>query len=190
MRSLMVASVVALACVSSAAEARPNEATFYKQVTEYKKIKKVRARHSARARKQMRVLRHLSRKPITDMTADFGGGSIVARARRYIGTNPTGWASVWCARFLRMVVPRDPGPNFNLARNWARLGRRLSSPQINAIAVMSRRGGGHVGVVSGFDRKGNPIIISGNSRRVGRGRVVSERVYPRTRKIIYVALNS
>ena len=35
-------------------------------------------------------------------------------------------------------------------------------PQVGAIAVMGRRGGGHVGVVSGIDANGNPIIVSGN----------------------------
>lgn len=119
----------------------------------------------------------------------FGFGGIAARARQYVGTNPTGWMRIWCGRFMRMVVPRDPGPAFNLARNWLKIGRRLSAPRVDAIAVMFRRGGGHVGVVSGFDAEGNPKIISGNSRRIKgrRGRVVSERVYPKSRKIIYVA---
>ena len=44
------------------------------------------------------------------------------------------------------------------------------------------KGGGHVGVVSGFDKDGDPIIISGNySRRV------AEAVYARSRIIAYVA---
>jgi hypothetical protein len=42
---------------------------------------------------------------------------------------------------------------------------------------MSRRGGGHVGIVSGFDASGNPIVISGN----GGGSRVTEHVYPRSR---------
>jgi hypothetical protein len=47
---------------------------------------------------------------------------------------------------------------------------------------MSRgRRGGHVGVVSGIDPNGNPIIISGNhGHRVGEG------VYPRGRIYAYV----
>ena len=46
---------------------------------------------------------------------------------------------------------------------------------------MSRRGGGHVGVVSGLDGNGNPIIISGNH-----GHRVAESVYPRGRIYAYV----
>ena len=43
------------------------------------------------------------------------------------------------------------------------------------------KNGGHVGVVSGIDPHGNPVIISGNhGHRVGEG------VYPRSRVIAYV----
>jgi len=44
-----------------------------------------------------------------------------------------------------------------------------------------RHCGGHVGVVSGFDRSGNPIIISGNH-----GHRVAEAVYPGRRVYAYV----
>ena len=47
-------------------------------------------------------------------------------------------------------------------------------------AVTTRKGGGHVGVVKGYDTKGNPIMISGNhARRVGIG------VYAKNRVIAY-----
>jgi GTP-binding protein len=47
-------------------------------------------------------------------------------------------------------------------------------------AVTKRKGGHHVGIVKGYDQKGNPIMISGNhNRRVGVG------VYARNRVIAY-----
>jgi hypothetical protein len=49
---------------------------------------------------------------------------------------------------------------------------------------MGRRGGGHVGVVSGIDPNGNPIVISGNHNHT-----VAEAVYPRRRIITYVVPN-
>ena len=61
----------------------------------------------------------------------------------------------------------------NLASAYARYGTRVGGPQIGAIAVMGRRGGGHVGVVSGVDANGNPIIVSGNHNHT-----VAEAVYP------------
>lgn len=116
-----------------------------------------------------------------------GGGGVVAEARRYIGTNPTGRSALWCATFMNYVLKRagHNGTNSNLARSFASYGRRVSGPQVGAIAVMSRgRGGGHVGVVSGVDASGNPIVISGNHNRR-----VAESVYPRGRVFAYVMPN-
>jgi hypothetical protein len=36
----------------------------------------------------------------------FGSSNIVSEARRYLGGNPTGRASLWCARFMNMVLQR------------------------------------------------------------------------------------
>jgi len=114
----------------------------------------------------------------------FGGGSIVAEARSYIGSgNPTNRRRLWCARFMNMVLQKTghKGTGSDMASSFARYGRRVSGPQVGAIAVMSRRGGGHVGVVSGIDAKGNPIIISGNH-----GHRVAEATYSRGRIYAYV----
>jgi uncharacterized protein (TIGR02594 family) len=113
----------------------------------------------------------------------FGSG-VVAEARRYVGTNPTGRSKLWCGHFMNMVLARSGRAvsNSNMARSFASYGQRVSGPQVGAIAVMSRgRRGGHVGVVSGIDANGNPIIISGNHK----GRV-AETVYPRGRIYAYV----
>ena len=61
-------------------------------------------------------------------------------------------------------------------------GLLVQGPEVGAIAVMNRgKSGGHVGVVSGLDEDGDPIIISGNySRRV------AEAVYARSRIVAYV----
>lgn len=121
--------------------------------------------------------------------APFGAGSssLVAEARRFIGGNPTGRARLWCARFMNMVLARTGhrGTGSDMARSFASYGQRVSGPQVGAIAVISRgRRGGHVGVVSGVDAKGNPIIVSGNH-----GRRVAEAVYPRGRVYAYVLPN-
>ena len=101
----------------------------------------------------------------TTASGGFGGSSVVAEARRYLGGNPTGRASLWCARFMNFVLERTGhhGTGSDMARSFASYGQRVSGPQVGAIAVMGRRGGGgHVGVVSGIDAQGNPIVISGN----------------------------
>jgi len=112
-------------------------------------------------------------------SSGFGSSNVVAEARRYLGGNPTGSGRLWCARFMNMVLERTGlhGTGSDLARSFASYGQRVSGPQIGAIAVMGRRGGGHVGVVSGIDAGGNPIVVSGNNGNrvretpVSRGRI-------------------
>jgi uncharacterized protein (TIGR02594 family) len=122
--------------------------------------------------------------PAVTGTMGFGGSSLVSEARHWIGGNPTGRSSLWCGNFMNFVLERTghQGSRSNQARSFASYGHRLPGPQVGAIAVMSRgRSGGHVGVVSGIDPNGNPIIISGNhGHRVGEG------VYPRGRIYAYV----
>jgi uncharacterized protein (TIGR02594 family) len=123
--------------------------------------------------------------PGLELVANAPGSRIVAEARRWIGTNPTTRATLWCARFMNFVLERLglPGTASDLAKSFASYGKRLEAPKIGAIAVMNRgKSGGHVGVVSGFDKDGDPIVISGNySRRV------AEAVYARSRIIAYVS---
>ena len=109
----------------------------------------------------------------------FGSSNVVAEARRHIGGNPTGRGRLWCARFMNMVLQHSGyrGTGSDMARSFASYGQRVSGPQVGAIAIMGRRGGGHVGVVSGIDAKGNPIVVSGNNGNrvreapVSRGRI-------------------
>ena len=111
----------------------------------------------------------------------FGSSDVVAEARRYIGGNPTSRGSPWCARFMNMVLQRSGhrGTGSDMARSFASYGQRVSGPQIGAIAVMGRRGGGgHVGVVSGIDAGGNPIVVSGNNgNRVREAPISRGRIY-------------
>jgi uncharacterized protein (TIGR02594 family) len=110
----------------------------------------------------------------------FGSSNIVAEARRYLGGNPTGRGSLWCARFMNMVLQHEGyhGTGSDMASSFARYGQRVSGPEVGAIAVMGRRGGGHVGIITGVDAQGNPIMISGNNgNRVREAPVSRGRIY-------------
>lgn len=114
----------------------------------------------------------------------YSGADLVSKARAYMGTNPTGWSSLWCAKFMAMVAPDAARrvKNPNLARDWARAGLpRVAHCQVGTIAVLSRgRRGGHIGVVSECTAAG-PKVVSGNhNRRVG------EAVYRHGRVIAYI----
>jgi uncharacterized protein (TIGR02594 family) len=116
----------------------------------------------------------------TTMSGGLGGSDIVSEARRYIGGNPTSRASLWCARFMNMVLEHTGhhGTGSDMANSFASYGHRVSGPQVGAIAVMGRRGGGHVGIITGIDAHGNPIMISGNNgNRVREAPVSRGRIY-------------
>ncbi len=114
------------------------------------------------------------------MSGNFGSSNVVAEARRYLGGNPTSRGSLWCARFMNMVLQHSGfhGTGSDMASSFGRYGERVSGPQVGAIAVMARRGGGHVGVVSGIDAHGNPIVVSGNNgNRVREAPISRGRIY-------------
>jgi uncharacterized protein (TIGR02594 family) len=110
--------------------------------------------------------------------------ALIGEARKYLGTNPTSRKRLWCARFMNFVLAKAgfAGTNSDAAKSFAAYGQRISEPKVGAIAVLTRgRRGGHVGIVTGFDSRGNPILLSGNhGHRVGYG------VYSRSRVIAYV----
>jgi uncharacterized protein (TIGR02594 family) len=115
------------------------------------------------------------------MASSFTSSNVVAEARRHLGGNPTGRGSLWCARFANMVLQHSGyrGTGSDMASSFANYGQRISGPQVGAIAVMTRgRRGGHVGIITGIDAKGNPIRISGNNGNRGREAPVSSgRIY-------------
>jgi uncharacterized protein (TIGR02594 family) len=109
-----------------------------------------------------------------------GGSSLVMESRHYLGGNPTGRGSLWCARFMNMVLQRTGhrGTGSDMAGSFAHYGHRVSGPQVGAIAVMGRGGGGHVGIITGVDAHGNPIMISGNNgNRVREAPISRGRIY-------------
>jgi uncharacterized protein (TIGR02594 family) len=178
---------LAVAAFAAPASARPHHRAGHHAYGHHHKHHHHARRHH-RHRHHHHRHRHTSRLD-ADETGFSGGGfvsNVVAEARRYIGGNPTGRSRLWCARFMNMVLKRSghSGTGSDMASSFAHYGRRVSGPQVGAIAVMGRRGGGHVGVVSGIDRRGNPIIVSGNH-----GHRVAESVYPRGRIYAYVVPN-
>jgi hypothetical protein len=86
-------------------------------------------------------------------------------------TRPTGFYSgglgpkprAWCGWYARQLVGRDPGPAFNLARNWAHWGH-AASPGPGVMVVWPH----HVGMITGRSSNGEWIVKSGND---GRGMV-------------------
>lgn len=73
-----------------------------------------------------------------------------------IGSHIGGRPSAWCGWEMRQLVSGDPGPAFNLARNWAHWGQ-AGAAGVGAVVVWSH----HVGKIVGLEG-GEWIIESGN----------------------------
>lgn len=75
----------------------------------------------------------------------------------------------WCGWYARhYLASQDPGPAYNLARNWARWGAP-ASPGVGVIVVWRH----HVGLIVGIDANGNWIVRSGNDGHAVRERPMS-----------------
>ncbi len=117
----------------------------------------------------------------------FGAGlRAVEEARRHLGKTAReiglSRSTLWCGTFLGEATSLPHPRNYQLAAAWAGIGRRIGGPQPGAIALV-RRGGhiGHVGLVTGTDANGNPVIISGNHQNR-----VAEVAYPRRAVAAYI----
>ena len=175
--ALALCSVATVASVH-VAQARPHHGVFRHHYAHHAGHGG-RIHHVWRGRLAMRAIQ--AKNTEAESVGVFGASNVVDEARRYIGGNPTGRGRLWCARFMNMVLERSGhhGTGSDMARSFAGYGQHVSGPQVGAIAVMSRgRGGGHVGIVSGIDANGNPIVISGNFRnRVAEAAISRERIY-------------
>jgi uncharacterized protein (TIGR02594 family) len=177
----MICALLSTSALISSAEAKPRHHRHH--VAKHHHVKHVRhkAKHRFVVRPQVEP-------------SNFGAPSfpsflshtddIVQKARSYIGAGAVfGRSSLWCARFMNVVLEKTGhrGTGSDMAKSF--LAMPATAPRVGAIAVMGRgKRGGHVGVVSGFDAKGNPIIVSGNH-----GNRVAESVYSRSRIIKFVS---
>jgi hypothetical protein len=72
--------------------------------------------------------------------------------RHSAGPRPSRWCGWW------MRTQFGGGPEYNLARNWAKRGRPLNGPRVGAVVVWSH----HVGYITGRNEAGQWIVKSGN----------------------------
>jgi hypothetical protein len=89
---------------------------------------------------------------------------VVTVAQRFANEHrPSRWCG-WFARFN--FAPQDPGPAYNLARNWAHWGRPAWGPAPGVIGVLPH----HVFKVIAMLDRGQVLAISGNDGHAVRTR--------------------
>lgn len=71
----------------------------------------------------------------------------------------------WCGTFLAycwrqagLWVPKHP----YRAKSWLTLPVWVPSPEYGCVVVFERQGGGHVGIVVGYDERGNLMVLGAN----------------------------
>jgi hypothetical protein len=81
-----------------------------------------------------------------------------AEHRTFAATRVSGGRpSAWCGWFARSLVGSDPGPEYNLARNWTHWGHS-AGPGVGVMVVWPH----HVGMITGRTPDGQWIVKSGN----------------------------
>lgn len=192
MRRRLTAALLALVLIPAAAHARPphhHHARHHHRVAHRRVLHhaghRYRARHeNASAGQSCDAWVQACDGPAKAKVAGFlrhripaSVGNLVARARAHMGETARQLGlrrTEWCSAFLRWLTHASDVDD--RAISW--LHKRHVTAHVGAIAVMPH----HVGIVEGFDRHGNPVIISGNhNNRVG------EAVYQRRRIIAFVA---
>ncbi|MCG8518674.1 MAG: TIGR02594 family protein [Pseudomonadales bacterium] len=90
------------------------------------------------------------------------------KSSRFWGTDDSGGQNAWCASFVSWVMEQSnyesPKAAFR-ARSWSSFGRKLGQPVFGAIAVKSRRGGGHVAFVVGQSEDGKYLFMLGGNQQ-------------------------
>lgn len=137
----LMAAVAATLAIAQNAEAREHH---------YRHAAYTQVRHYAYA--------HRDRAPryFNSASPEFGYGAYATAATATFHRGYGGRPAAWCGWAMRQLVGSDPGPQFNLARNWARWGH-AGPPGIGAVVVWPH----HVGKIVGQEN-GQWIVQSGN----------------------------
>ena len=91
-------------------------------------------------------------------------GGLAYSSRPPYGGRDRGRPAAWCGWEMRRLVGNDPGPSFNLARNWARWGSP-GPAGVGAVVVWAH----HVGKIVGREN-GRWLVESGNDGHAVRTR--------------------
>lgn len=71
----------------------------------------------------------------------------------------------WCGAFVAKCL-KDAGlpviKTYYRAKDWAQYGGPIATPELGCIAVLERKGGGHVAFVVGMTSQGQLLLLGGN----------------------------
>lgn len=104
----------------------------------------------------------------------------LARLGAWWRDDETPWCGVALAAWMQeagYAVPKD----YYRALAWAKWGNPASGPRLGAVAVLTRKGGGHVGIVTGITINGSHVRLLGGNQNDA----VNEAWFPASRVTAY-----
>lgn len=115
-------------------------------------------RHGAYSHVSRHVYVHRNSAPryFDSASSEFGYGTSAAVTTATFHGGYGGRPAAWCGWAMRQLVGSDPGPQYNLARNWARWGH-AGPAGVGAVVVWPH----HVGKIVGQEN-GQWVVQSGN----------------------------
>lgn len=101
-------------------------------------------------------------------TAEIPGPQTSTKIRSWLTSLKAWWTddeTPWCGTFVAAVMQRSgivlPKAWYR-AKAWLDWGHAIPVPQVGAVVVFERTGGGHVGLVVGVDTIGRLLVLGGN----------------------------
>lgn len=101
-------------------------------------------------------------------TAEVPGAATSPKIRRWLLSLGAWWRddeTPWCGVAVgawMQAAGIQPPREWYRARAWASWGLELGAPQLGAVVVYERKGGGHVGLVVGRSSLGHIMTLGGN----------------------------
>lgn len=89
------------------------------------------------------------------------------KAAKYAAKDDSGGVNAWCASFIAWVMTQNgyqPVHHAMGAKSWTHFGKKIKSPVYGAIAIKSRKGGGHVAFVVGRSRDNKYLYMLGGNQ--------------------------
>lgn len=119
---------------------------------------------------------------ILDMLDQADGTVDDGKTLQGIRDDETPWCSTAMCAWMEAAGYKSP--RSAMARSWSKWGEALKEPAVGAVVVFwrgSRTGSlGHVGIVTGRDKRGNLMVLGGNQ-----GNGVSKAAFGRDRVLSY-----
>jgi uncharacterized protein (TIGR02594 family) len=105
--------------------------------------------------------KHIGLKEIVGKDTNLTIQSWLSKLRAWWRDDETAWCGTYVAHCIKAAGYSLP-KHWYRAMDWLNWGVDIGAPCYGCVAILSRKGGGHVMFAVGFDEKGNVLGLGGN----------------------------